>query len=129
MFDLADDLQVVSQPSRLPILDMDLDDGVGTSRCVELRGLVYADRSDHVRTSAFHELEIVRIINDPVCIRVLEVDGECKMVVVAEEAATIGRFEVMAHEVALATGDSPRQTLKDCADHHSHAGHLPRQRP
>ena len=59
----------------------------------QLGGLVDSHRADHVRARPLHELQVIGIIDDAVGVRVLEVDRQREMMLMAHEAAAIGRVE------------------------------------
>ena len=100
-FDRADDDQIVAEASGATIFDVHFGDVIGASIRAQRRALVDADRADHVRPRPLHELQIIGVIDDPVGIRVLEIDAQREMMLAADKAAAIGDVEVMRHSRPL----------------------------
>src|SRR4051812_38744842 len=102
LIDRADDLKVVAEAAGPLVLNVDLDDGIGAAGRAKLRRLVDADGADHVRPRPLHELQIIGVIDDAVGVGVLEIDRQREPMLLADEAAAIGRVEVSGHLAAIA---------------------------
>jgi phosphomannomutase len=93
LFDAADDPKVFAEPRRPPVADVDVSHEISAAVAPQHVRLVNADRPDHVRAGALHELQVIGVIDHASRVRVLEIDGQRETMLATDESAAVGRVE------------------------------------
>ena len=64
LLDRADDDEIVAEPRRAEVADVDVGDRIGAAAALKLGDLVDPGGADHVRAGPLHELQIIGVIDD-----------------------------------------------------------------